>query len=181
MKIALILCAASLAGCGETPAGNSAAPAAAHASGPVWNAADACSILDKADVAAIVGLDIASAQLSLVHEASATDAATSECTYIGADDTSVVSLMTRYSPINDNTPEAIATARSTTAATMAAFTSTPLEDIPGLGKTAFLAPPIDQLNVFIDDARMVMVTVNKVPDGASGKDIAIALARKAGA
>ena len=57
----------------------------------------------------------------------------------------------------------------------------PLKDIPGLGKAAFPAPTISQLNVFIDDARMIMVTVEKVPDGVQGKDLAVALAKKAGA
>ncbi len=146
-----------------------------------WNAADACSILDKAAVAEILGREISSTQLSLVHEAGSADAATSECTYLGADGASVARLMTRWSPINDNTTESIAMARSSTAATMKAFSSVPLEDVPGLGKAAFLAPNINQLNVFIDDARMIVVTVEKVPDGAQGKDLAVALAKKAGA
>ena len=42
------------------------------------------------------------------------------------------------------------------------FSSVPLKDIPGLGKAAFPAPTISQLNVFIDDARMKVVTVEKV-------------------
>jgi hypothetical protein len=146
-----------------------------------WNAADACSILDKAAVAEILGREIPSTQLSLVHEAGSADAATSECTYIGADGGSVARLMARWSPINDNTTESIAMARSSTAATMKAFSSVPLEDVAGLGKAAFLAPNISQLNVFIDDARMIVVTVEKVPDGAQGKDLAVAMAKKAGA
>ena len=146
-----------------------------------WNAADACSILDKAAVAAILNREIPSTQLSLVHEADSATAATSECAYLGADGASVARLMTRWSPIKDNTTEAIAMARSSTAASMKAFSSVPLEDIPGLGKAAFLAPGISQLNVFIDDARMIVVTVEKVPGGAQGKDLAVALAKKAGA
>ena len=187
---AVMLVLAGLTGCDQKAPDNTAAPetdskpevatvAAATLSG--WNAADACSILDKAAVAEILGREIASTQLSLVHEAGSADAATSECAYLAADGASVARLMTRWSPIKDNTTEAIAMARSTTEASMKAFSSVPLEDVPGLGKAAFLAPNISQLNVFIDDARMIVVTVEKVPDGAQGKDLAVALARKAGA
>lgn len=187
---AVLLVLAGLTGCNQKAPDSTAAPAAdtkpeaatATTETPsAWNAADACSIVDKAAVAEILGREIASTQLSLVHEADGASAATSECAYLGADGASVARLMTRWSPINDNTIEAIAMARSTTEASMKAFSSVPLEDIPGLGKAAFLAPTISQLNVFIDDARMIMVTVEKVPDGAQGKDLAVAMAKKAGA
>ena len=188
--LTVMLILAGLTGCDQKAPDSPAAPAAGNKpevetavteTSPAWNAADACSIVDKAAVAEILGREIASTQLSLVHEAGSADAATSECAYLGADGASVARLMTRWSPINDNTTDSIAMARSSTAATMKAFSSVPLEDVPGLGKAAFLAPNISQLNVFIDDARMIVVTVEKVPDGASGKDLAVALARKAGA
>jgi len=187
---AVMLVLAGLTGCdqkaAEATGGLATEPKTEVATAPpetpsAWNAADACSILDKAAVAEILGREIASTQLGLVHEAGSSDAATSECTYLDADGASVARLMTRWSPINDNTTDSIAMARSSTAATMKAFSSVPLEDVAGLGKAAFLAPNISQLNVFIDDARMIVVTVEKVPDGASGKDLAIALAKKAGA
>ena len=186
---AVLLVLAGLTGCNQKAPDSTAAPAAdtkpeaataTKETPSAWNAADACSIVDKAAVAEILGREIASTQLSLVHEADGANAATSECAYLGADGASVARLMTRWSPINDNTTEAIAMARSTTEASMKAFSSVPLEDIPGLGKAAFLAPTISQLNVFIDDARMIMVTVEKVPDGAQGKDLAVAMAKKAG-
>ena len=187
---AVLLVLAGLTGCNQRAPDSTAAPAAdtkpeaataTTETSSAWNAADACSIVDKAAVAEILGREIASTQLSLVHEADGANAATSECAYLGTDGASVARLMTRWSPINDNTTEAIAMARSTTEASMKAFSSVPLEDIPGLGKAAFLAPTISQLNVFIDDARMIMVTVEKVPDGAQGKDLAVAMAKKAGA
>jgi hypothetical protein len=175
----------ALAGCGDKNAEGSSAVAtqgAGAAGGHAgWSAADACSILDKAAVAEILKQPVADAQVSLVSEAGSATAATSECTYIGAEGGSIARLSARWSPINDNTPEAIATARSATAAAMKAFSDKPLEDVPGLGKAAFLAPQIDQLTVFIDDARMIVVTAEKVPNGASGKDIVMALAKKAGA
>lgn len=175
----------ALAGCGKGGSSDGAGAAtqgAASAAGPAgWNAADACAILDKAAVAEILRQPVTEAQLSLVNEAGSATAATSQCVYVGAEGGTVATLMTRWSPINDNTPEAMATARSVAAAAIKPFSDKPLEDVPGLGKAAFLAVPISQLNVFIDDARMIVVTADKVPDGANGKDIAVALAKKAGA
>ncbi len=182
-KIAFTFLMFALAGCGSKGSDPDPASGAKGArTNSAWNAADACSILDKAAVADILKREISSTQLSLVHEADGATAATSECAYLGADGASVARLMTRWSPIDDNTPETISGARSAAAAALKAFGgSATIEDIQGLGKAAFLAPKIDQLNVFIDNARMITVTVEKVPEGASGKDLAIALAKKAGA
>ena len=76
---------------------------------------------------------------------------------------------------------AIASTKAATVSALKAFSDKPVEDIAGLGKAAFFVPGIDQLTVFIDDARMITLSLDKVPDGASGKDIALALAKKAGA
>lgn len=183
VRFTLVSCVLALVACGqEAPNGGHSSEASANVDvSSAWNGADACSVLDKAAAAAILKQELSGTQLGLVHEADGSTAATSECTYLGADGASVARLMTRWSPISDNTPAAIAGARSTTAATMKAFSSAPLEDIPSLGKAAFFVPKINQLNVFIDDARMIIVSVEKVPVGASGKDIAVTMARKAGA
>ena len=184
VSVALVISALGLAGCGDTANtdSNSAGPAAKGAAGPAnWNAADACSVLDKAAVGAALGQDVTDAQLGLVHEAGTADAATSECRYLGADGAGLATVMTRWSPISDNNQAAIDGARNAAASAIKAFSDKPIEDIPALGKAAFLVPGIDALTVFIDDARMVTVTVQKVPEGGSGKDIAIALAKKAGA
>ncbi|AZI36632.1 hypothetical protein [Caenibius tardaugens] len=174
----------ALAGCGETSnteSGGAQSSAKSGAAAAGWNAADACSILDKAAVGAALGQDVKETQLGLVHEAGAADAATSECSYIGADGSTLVTAMTRWSPINDNSQASFDGTRNAAASALKAFSDKQVEDIPALGKAAFIVPGIDALTVFIDDARMVTVTVQKVPDGGSGKDIAIALAKKAGA
>jgi hypothetical protein len=171
-----------LAGCGGEAAKDSAPATKEAAAGPAgWNAADACSILSKEAVAEVLTQEVSDAQLSLVHEAGAAEAATSQCTYLGKDGASIATLMARWSPINDNTQAAIDQARSAAAVAIKAFTDKPIEDLPGLGKAAFITPGIDSLNVFVDDARMIIVTPQKLPDGALGKDIAVALAKKAGA
>lgn len=177
-------CALALSACGgggddtgkAQPEGKTAAADGQPAN---WKATDACSILPKAAVAEILKRDVAETGLALVHEPGAAEAGTSECTYSGADG-NVASLQARWSPIADNTAETIAAARTAGAAALKAFGKVP-EDVPGLGKAAFYAPGIDQLTVFLDDSRMIVVTAQKVPDGTTGKDAVIALARKAGA
>jgi hypothetical protein len=184
LTVSAIILAIGLAGCGEKKAadGNVAEASAPTAGMPAtWKATDACSILDKAELAAALKQDVKEAQISLVHEPDASDAGTSECTYLGADGSPVASLMTRWSPINDNSPAAIDGARNAAASALKAFSDKKLEDVPGLGKAAFFVPGMSSLNVFIDDARMIILTLRRVPDGASDKDIAVALARKAGA
>jgi hypothetical protein len=179
----------ALAGCGKSgdasgagdTAGTTAAAPAGGGMPADWKATDACSILNKAAVAAILKVPVPQTQLALVHEPGTADAGTSECTYLGEDGASVASLMTRWSPIADNTPDAIAGAKSTMNATLKGFGKGPVEDVPGLGISAFVAPGLDQLSVYLDESRMIIVSPRKVPDGMSGKDAAVELARKAGA
>ena len=172
----------ALAGCGEKGAESGGTGAASSAAGKTdWNAADACSILDKAAVGEALKQNAGETLLGLVHEADSVTASTSECTYTGNEGVTVARLMTRWSPINDNTAETIASTKAATVSALKAFSDKPVEDIAGLGKAAFFVPGIDQLTVFIDDARMITLSLDKVPDGASGKDIALALAKKAGA
>lgn len=182
--IALIF-AMGLTACGEKAADSGATgdtQAAAGSAMPAdWKATDACSIVDKAELATALKQEVKQTQLSLVHEPGTADAGTSECVYTAADDSRLAAVMTRWSPINDNTPASIDGARNAATAAIKAFSSRPIEDVPNLGKAAFYTPGIDQLTVFIDDARMVTITANKVPNGASGKDTAIAIAKAAGA
>jgi hypothetical protein len=177
----------ALSGCGgggsasDDDSGSTTASAAGGGMPANWKATDACSILGKGDVAEILKVKVKETQLGLVHEPGAADAGTSECRYIGEDGAAVASIMTRWSPINDNTAESIQLAKSGLAETLKGFSKGPPEDVPGLGKAAFIVPSLNQLMVYLDDARMITVTASKVPDGASGNDVAIALARKAGA
>jgi hypothetical protein len=69
-------------------------------------------------------------------------------------------------------------ARNGVATTMKAFSDKPIEDIAGLGKSAFFVPGINQLNVFIGDDKFVVITT---PGRAEGRETAIALAKKLGA
>jgi len=176
----------TLSGCGGSGDSGAGAGASAAADGPMpagampanWKATDACTILDKAVVAQVLKVPVPQTSVALVHEPGTADAGTSECSYLGEDGAAVATLMARWSPINDNTPDSIALAKSTMNETMKGFGAGTVEDVPGLGKAAFVAPSLGQLSVYLDDARMVIITPSKVPDGAKARDVAIELARK---
>lgn len=169
-----------LAGCsgGKEDAAASAdgKAGASAAAGDGWDASDACALLDKAAVGDALKDAVTETSLGFVNKAEGANAATSECTYRLASG-GTATLMARKSPIADNTPEAIALAKSTTEKAMAAFSDKKIEDVPGLGIGAFFVPGINQLNVFLDDSRFVILTIGSAPnDGA--KDSAVALVGK---
>jgi hypothetical protein len=171
-----------LAGCGGDGAGNGATAAStATESGGMpsdWKATDACSIVDKAAIESVLGTTVTESALSAVHEPTpgAGDAGMSECGYILADGRATV--LTRWSPIADNSKEAIDLARNTMNATLKGFGGGTVEDVAGVGKTSLWVEKMGQLQSFIGEDRMVLITV---PSGAGAKDKAIALAKKAGA
>ena len=186
-KSALILVGSAcvlLAGCGsggsgEGGASGEAAETASTGGMPAdWKATDACSIVDKAEMAEVMKAEVAETSLGLVHEPDGATAATSECTY-ALKDGGTVTVMTRWSPIADNTPETIAATRSASASALKAFSDKALEDVPGVGKAAFMVPGINQFTVFLDDSRMMVISLGSVPAGEE-KDRAIALVGTAG-
>ncbi len=162
----------ALIGCGG--ADNEASNGQTGSSGASsdWDATNACALLDKAAVGAALGDNVTETSLALVSQASGANAATSECTYI-LESGGRASLMTRNSPIADNTDDAIKLARKTTQESVSAFTDKKVEDVPGLGNAAFFVPGINQLNVFIDDKRFVILTIS-----SSANDTAKATAIK---
>jgi hypothetical protein len=169
-----------LSGCGSTggsSAGNSGAATTndTNVATGGWDATDACALLDKATLGAALKDQVTEANLGLVHQASGAEAATSECTYLLASG-GRASFMARNSPIADNTDGAIAAARKATQQSVSAFTDKKVEDVPGLGKAAFFVPGINQLNVFLDERKFVILTISSAPD-ATAKETAVALVR----
>lgn len=161
---------------GGATGGNATASQGAPAQTAAWDATDACALLDRDALGAALNDQVTETSLALVHQASGKEAATSECTYLLAGG-GRASLMTRNSPIADNDAEAIALARKATEQSMAAFSDKKVEDVPGIGKAAFFVPGINQMNVFIDDSRFVILTIGSAPD-ATAKATAIALVEK---
>lgn len=163
-----------LAACGGAQPGSKDEKPAAEASG--WDATDACELLDKATLGAALGDTVTETSLAFVHQPTAVEAATSECTY-RLKGGRTATLMVRRSPIADNTPEVIAQTRKATEATMRAFSDKTIEDVPNLGKAAFFVPGINQMNVFLDDERLVVLTVGSASKDRA-KDIAGDLVKK---
>ncbi|WP_144036733.1 hypothetical protein [Sphingopyxis witflariensis] len=166
-----------LAGCGGgakdgAPADGDATAVAAND----WDASDACALLDKAAVGAALGQTVIETNLAFVNKAEGSNAATSECTYRLANG-DAATLMARRSPIGDNSDAAIKQTREGTAKTMAAFSDKAIEDVAGLGKAAFFVPGINQLNVFLDGDKFVILTISSAP-AANAKDMAVALVGK---
>ena len=139
-----------------------------------WNATDACSIIDKAEMAGVMGAGVSDGVLSMVHEPDQATVGVSECGYTLADGDRV-SVLTRWSPVADNTPESIATTRSVMADTLKAAGGPQVEDLSGVGKAAFFVPKINQLDVFLDDARMLVLTLPTSLDAADAKEKGLAL------
>jgi len=171
----------TLAGCGgsteSAKQGEDAVAGGGTAAPAGWNAADACSVVDKAKMAATAGKPVSEASLGLVHVSSGgSDATTSECSYIMEDGTRA-SVMLRWSPIGDNTPEAMTTALNTSKQAAEAFGGS-VEAVAGLGKSAFWIGKIDAMNVFIGDDKFAIITL---PSSPSSKEQATKLARDLGA
>jgi len=164
-----------LSACGKGTEATAAADKAV-AAGSSWDATNACALLDKATVGAALGDPVTETSLAFVNKASGANAATSECTYQLSGGGSAT-LMTRRSPIADNTPEAIALARKSTEQALAAFGKAKVEDIDGLGKAAFYVPAVKQMNVFLDDDKFVVLTLSSLP-ADKAKTVAMDLVRK---
>ncbi|UKK84845.1 hypothetical protein L7H23_01700 [Sphingopyxis sp. BSN-002] len=179
LSIALVAGSLALAGCGQSgDAAKTGERADAKGAAPAdWNAADACAMVDKAKMAKTAGKPVAEASLGLVHVSSGGgDATTSECSYI-MEDGSRATVLLRWSPISDNTPEAMALTLKTTKESSEAFGAT-VEPVEGLGKSAFWTAKIDSLGVFIGDDKFAVITL---PSSPSSKEQALALARDLGA
>jgi len=166
-----------LAGCGGGAKDGATADGDAKAvAANDWDASDACALLDKAAVGAALGDTVTETNLAFVNKAEGSNAATSECSYRLAKG-GTATLMARRSPIGDNSDAAIKQTREGAAKTMAAFSDKKIEDVAGLGKAAFFIPGINQLNVFLDGEKFVILTIGSAP-AESAKDTAVALVGK---
>jgi len=180
IKFAAIAATLLLASCGgkaETKQENSTGVAGNPVVSPVWDAADACKLLDKSVLGTALKDPVTETSLGLVNQASGANAATSECRYTLASGANAT-LMTRCSPIADNTDEAIAASRKQMQSLVGALGKT-VEDVPNLGKAAFFVPGINQMNVYIDDEKFVILTISSAPN-ETARATAINLVKKIG-
>lgn len=136
--------------------------------GSSWNATDACKLLPKDKVAAIVGKPVASAELGAVNVSDgANTASVSTCSYAFASGQRLT-FMARWSPVDMGDAEVAAT--RSTLSSMGAAT-----DVPGLGRAAFRNKM--QLVVIPDQRRYVSFTSLAPPDGVDLPAAEVAMAK----
>ena len=162
-------CGGSPQGGGEAATSADTANSAAPASG--WNALDACTTLGRDDAAAATGSPVVAAEITNKVEGSAGMASFSSCTFTFASGAKLA-VLTRESPVDDATAAAIEQART------AGGTMPPAVDVPGLGKAALWSDTLKGLQVFLDGKRYVSINYVGLPDGDTGKDLAIDVARR---
>ena len=134
---------------------------------------DACTILSKVDVAAVIGTFVEHTELAQVAKMTDQTAGFSTCVYTMPANKQVA-FMARLSPEDDNTPEAMKSARDQAAELMG-----PAEDVPNLGKYAFWLPKLRQIVVFVDGNRYMNLTLPRGEDDATARTRAIKLVQKA--
>jgi len=139
---------------------------------------DACTLITKADVAAIMGQPYQDGQHGLENDGSGGTAVFSECRFaLAADPFTKVSVFVRRSPVNDNTPSAIEQDRQS----MRENFNATLRDVAGVGDVAFWAvyPSGRQLHVFKGGNLYLFVTLSSTfPDNDATIAKAKALAQK---
>lgn len=162
-SLAIVPALIALAACGGDEAGNGAGTDAATGSATAskWNAEDACSVLAKADVEAVMADKVTGTELGTVSKGTDQLAGFSTCHYLMPDAMRQVGFMARLSPQPDNTPEAIKKARDEVAEYMG-----PVSDEAGLGKAAFWVPKVRQMVVFIGEDRYANITMPAGDDAA---------------
>lgn len=158
----------------ETSDAGAGAGAAAGSGGAAlrWNAEDACSILSDKTVADALGMKVKAHELGPVSKRTDQLAGFSIC-YYDLENGERVAFMARQSPEPDNTPEAMQRARDEVAGGLGG-----VEDVSGLGRSAFWVPSVRQVVVFLGDDRYFNLTLPAKLNGKDLKTLALALAAK---
>jgi hypothetical protein len=141
---------------------------------PESNLLNACLILPKEEVERILGQAVESANLSRAAEGTATVAALSQCTYQTTGG-QTIEFFARRSPTADNTPEEIEEVRET----MKRVTLKEVEEISGVGSTAFWVPLISQLHVFAGENIYLFFTMKNFKETDEAKTKSVEMARQA--
>lgn len=141
---------------------------------PESNLLNACLVLPKSEVEKILGRPLTSANLSKSVEGNMTTAALSQCTF-QTNDGQTIEFFARRSPVADNTPEAIQQVRDT----MKKVTQKEVEDVGGVGDTAFWVPVVNQLHVFAGGKIYFYFTMREFKNVSEARAKSIELARQA--
>ena len=136
------------------------------------NRLDACRVLPKAEAERILGRTVKSAELSRVAEGTEATAAFSQCTYQTTGG-QIVEFFARRSPAPDNTPGAIEKLRD------AMKSLGKMEDVGGVGETAFWISGINQLHVFEGEKIYLYLTMRNFKSADEARAKSVELARSA--
>jgi hypothetical protein len=168
LTLILTACGGNDGASNATAASGGAKTAAANTG---WNPLDACTTLGKDAAGEASGSPVTGAELSSVVEGTDATAAFSMCTFKLANGGQLM-LLTREAPFPDATAESIEKSRT------ADGTLPPATDVPGLGRAAMWSDQTKGLQVFLNDTRYVSINYYGLPAGATGKDQAVAVAKK---
>jgi hypothetical protein len=163
-----------LAGCGGAPAAkqDDKPKAAAAAPTSAFDATNACAILPKEKVAEIAGASVERATLGTVVQPGEGTAGFSTCNYSFAGG-GTLAFFARQSPVDDNTPDAVARTKRELADTMGAV----IVEVPDLGTTAFSTEQMHQLHVFFAGNRYIYFMSPTPPAGKPIGEVERALSR----
>jgi len=168
ITLTVVLLAAILVGCGwpAPQSGGAAAPSRQTGAGQVT--LDACALLARADVEAVLGAPVKEPAHGMENEGDATTATISECHYDPGSESSTRSatVFVRRSPADDNSTGAITSVRDT----VKEMAGTDPQAVAGIGDTAFWGGRRAGLHVFKGPNWYLIISVD-------GFDDAIALVK----
>jgi hypothetical protein len=168
------LAALVLAGCGGGGSGGSGSDPLSDPVIAAWNATDACALVSKADIAALLRSPVRSTSLSGVN-ADPTTPQSSRCMIVLEDGR--IAGLTAYKSASGADAESRASQR----AFIGSMAGAPPVDVAGLGEAAFWSPKSRILWAYFDNSRAVEISIGgKTMPEETLKADAVALARKAG-
>ena len=158
---------AATAGNGASASGGTTAPA----SGPSLNLTDACAVLPGDRMAQEIGLPLREADLRNVMTDSGNGMSSSRCVYDFGDGLASLNLE-RFPDGSD-----MAAIFSGTRSLVSKNGAEPVEDVPGLGESAFWEARSNTLYIMLSDNRQMVLTTTRLPATVNSKEALTSVAR----
>jgi hypothetical protein len=151
---------------------NTPAPAS---SGETAGKLDACALVRKTDVEAVLGAPVMEPTYGMQNAGSETMATISECVFEATDlGKPRASVLVRRSPVNSNSPAELASVH----ATVKEMARSEPQPVAGIGDTAFWGGQLAGLHVFKGNNWYVIISVSGLDDDAVALDKAKTLAQQ---
>jgi hypothetical protein len=163
--LAVALLAAILPGSGSSTSQPGGVSASGGQVGAAQGKFDACALVARAEVEALLGAQVKEPQYGMENAGDATTATISECRYDPGSESSAKSatVFVRRSPVNDNTPSAIASVRDT----VKEMAGTDPQAVPGVGDTALWGGHRAGLHVFKGSNWYLIISVDGFDDAVA--------------